>query len=60
MGKNLKSLRVHLVKKLQLDQEKLTKTSKNQIKLKQKKTKSKPKEQVKTKQQEKSLCQKRA
>ena len=59
MGKNLKSLRVHLVKKLQLDQ-KLTKTSKNQIKLKQKKTKSKPKEQVKTKQQEKNLCQKRA
>lgn len=40
MGKNLKSLRVHLVKKLQLDQ-KLTKTSKNQIKLKQKKNKIK-------------------
>ena len=49
MGKNLKSLRVHLVKKLQLDQEKLTKTSKNQIKLKQKKNKIKTKRTSKNK-----------
>ena len=61
MGKNLKSLSVHLAKiknfrKLQQGQEKLTKNIKNQIEPKRKKTKKQAKQ--KQQKQKKNVCQK--